>query len=1620
MAELSPLSRGTDHLNTIRSRLAELTGTASLASELLQNADDAGASICRFTIDDRELRVWNDQEFKGCEQLEVSPASCPWLADHGHRCDFHSFRNVGAADKQSRSGVTGAFGIGFLAVYQATDHPELISAGQHWLLDEMADESARVRRATPPPNATGTEFVLPWVFDNSTALRRALNRPGVLRDFPDEFARELIRIGPDVLMFLQHVKQLEVVHSGTTTTFARKVVGDLLTISGPEETREWLLLHGDFDEAAATLRSRVGPFISPQRPSSVTVAVSASLSSPGRLYVTLPTEATIGIGVHINASFFPRNDRKGILFGTASTDVQHEVQWNRAAMHEAARIVGANLERLPEAIGFEATWRLLVDARQCHQRAADGTDDVSFGSFFTVLQPLVTAAKIARATDGTVVSTGEILLPLSDEIYANSAAAEELGLRLVAPELRSICFVASSNNYPVPRLTLARLNDALTGKGFESQRFPDDQPNVIADENLYGQLLRLSQQLLAGAAAEDRAAFRKLMTLPATDGWRECPASLARATESEVSKVGSLIDSLKGVLDEAVLAHHGATGLAALVDNISVEEVVEALEGSDEHTLEVLAQDPAAADRFLAFLESHREDAIRLAPRISVLPVIPSGQGFARLADLALPGGFQDELGVADLVDLAAVADHTALLRDLGAKPLDLRTYLLRHVASALRSEPDPATVARIRTMLVLHLGELADDDEVLALLGTIPLVEDQGGRLREAKCLYFPGKEVTAVLGEDAPVAARPQSQGLEQLLDLLGVRRRPDLAEVLDRCATLVSAAPTAESIGAVERIFVYVAERHAESSRQNQDLSGFARWRTLPWLPREGPSVTWQMPTNVDAVFNRAAFASTGDFLAFPLTTQNSSSGSDFLRFLGVTVSPPIPKVVQHLLNLSASGDEVPAAVYFQLNQSAADPAVERLRGQPCLYFEGDAYVRPADVFWGGHPFGGRRFQLDGSLRQYQALLDKLGVKQEPDAQDAIDVLREVSHHAASDDLSLDDRQIVMGCWTFLTELLGRDAISEEVLAGLASQRLALDGRGMLAAPQYLLFDNMPEVDGLFTSQLRHVLVKRPPGAWTALRAAGVRDLASAVTTRLVDSQNAATDEELSQRLAERVPQLHRYFESRGVELRDTLAELLESLEVQRTDTLIVEYSLDHAIGTAIETAQANAVLLDGQLLHRLDGTEIQWSAISRVLEQALLPSAEPGELSLGLKIVLQGTSGASVDRELDMLGVAQIAEQEAAPMPGVAGELGSADGDPEIDPQFNDDGLGFDESTEPGQSDRDAVEAGDDRPGEGSSRPPGATGGEASTRPPRPPATSTRKQRRTARFVGKSYVAPESTDSEDTQQAPRRAETERAAVDAALEYERQSGRTAEEMPPANPGFDIASRDANGQIVRWIEVKGLRSSWGSDGVELTPREYQEAVTRGDQYWLYVVDDANREDLRVLHTIANPVSRIGRYIFDDGWRNVADAQWQALPELPEVALHEAEGPSLVRYFTSDEIVEGRAPSGFVRWSSSRVTAQWLAVQVTNRSAGSGRYGEVIAVEPLDDGESADQQRVLVDLSAVGRSFLCGPVTTCFWMEQGEGDVLLDLGPLGDEVLQPHERNLARVLGFVHFDGLA
>ena len=112
-------------------------------------------------------------------------------------------------------------------------------------------------------------------------------------------------------------------------------------------------------------------------------------------------------------------------------------------------------------------------------------------------------------------------------------------------------------------------------------------------------------------------------------------------------------------------------------------------------------------------------------------------------------------------------------------------------------------------------------------------------------------------------------------------------------------------------------------------------------------------------------------------------------------------------------------------------------------------------------------------------------------------------------------------------------------------------------------------------------------------------------------------------------------------------------------------------------------------------------------------------------------------------------------------------------------------------------------------------------------------------------------------------------EAIGMQVAMEYERAQGRSPEDVSHQNLGYDIRSEGADGAI-RYIEVKA-RATTGA--IVLTPNEWLMAQRLGDEYWLYIVENARTQP--IPHTIQNPAAKlvphevveIVRYVIKD-WK--------------------------------------------------------------------------------------------------------------------------------------------------------
>ncbi|MBK8986645.1 MAG: DUF3684 domain-containing protein [Chloroflexi bacterium] len=756
------------YLGFLEAQLRDMQGIDVLAYELIQNADDAPqdtaapTTLC-FNVTDEALVVSNDGVFRPL--------------------DFTRLQTIASGGKREESGVTGAFGLGFLAVYQITDRPEIFSNGRHWTIQPDAATAQRIIER--PADTAGTTFRLPWAVDPQSAVRRALRlsvvQPAQLDDFAAQFSAA---IGLAAL-FLRQIHTLEVRRNDTLIhRLTRHLSADGRIHLHDEHGRRatWLLLHGDFASEAAGLRAQYPWQIEDGRRSAIHIALpTTDLSTPGRFFAGLPTATTMPLPLHLNADFFPTTDRKRIHF-----DGGYQADWNHAALRCAAQTLAEALPALPAALGPANLWRLLGQMAHAHALAHQGDLPAALAIFWQTAVPILPTLPLLFTVQQTWALPADVRLwdntdgrhrrgDLPDTAAARLTA---LDIPLVHADLWPYFALLRRPEIGAPDLSIWDVTAALTRLGLDrpmSLAFAPAGLGALADwQTLWHVLDELLSRLVR---PNDRAA--------AVAALNQC--ALVLTEEMTLQKPGHVY---RGSAESRALFPAAAWLHPAIPSGGLLDRLVSPF--GARQAVDLLADTPPdqlAADwqhgrldipRFFRWLEGQQieifADDPTLSGRIRRLPLCPVDGMLRPLNDLYLPGGFADPLKLAGLVDLEAIGGRRQFLQDLGVIELDFITYVQDVVPRVLAANPDLPSDARhqLVDLLAQRLGELRDDEDLQERLGQLPLVACLDGSFRPATAVYA-SREVMALLGEQVHVAEPAASQAVQALHRWLGVRQQP-----------------------------------------------------------------------------------------------------------------------------------------------------------------------------------------------------------------------------------------------------------------------------------------------------------------------------------------------------------------------------------------------------------------------------------------------------------------------------------------------------------------------------------------------------------------------------------------------------------------------------------------------------------------------------------------------------------------------------------------------------------------------------------------------------------------------------------------------------------------------------
>lgn len=119
----------------IRNILKEYDDERDIFKELIQNAEDAGAAVCKFLVD---FRVHRDAPESLIDpDMTQCQGPCLWAYNDEKFTaeDWKNIVKVGAASKENKVEKIGKFGLGFNTVYHLTDIPSILSGNSLLILD---------------------------------------------------------------------------------------------------------------------------------------------------------------------------------------------------------------------------------------------------------------------------------------------------------------------------------------------------------------------------------------------------------------------------------------------------------------------------------------------------------------------------------------------------------------------------------------------------------------------------------------------------------------------------------------------------------------------------------------------------------------------------------------------------------------------------------------------------------------------------------------------------------------------------------------------------------------------------------------------------------------------------------------------------------------------------------------------------------------------------------------------------------------------------------------------------------------------------------------------------------------------------------------------------------------------------------------------------------------------------------------------------------------------------------------------------------------------------------------------------------------------------------------------
>jgi len=1219
------LSQDFDFLGSLRERLAGLTGFVTMALELAQNAEDAAASTLSFDFKQDKLVVANNSEFTNCQNLEAR--LCPKIKKKDGKivdCDFHRMRCLAGGQKREEEDTIGTFGIGFVSVYQFTDHPQIITSGKEWTFRPEEDSSKRILERDIPLTAGRTKFILPWAFDPSSEVRQRLALSGIQQNQIMEFQEELFKILPHVLIFLKNLNYIEMRNNGEKILTVRREgdrdSGEVL-IAVDDRPHFWKIFNANFKRPESSHIER-------KKKTEVFIAVPHESSGyEGLLFTFLPTQISTGFPFHINADFYPTPERKGIILD--GTD--YRVEWNKRALEKAAELLLESLVGIRDIFGHKTLFACLKAAKEKEKHP-------DFNCFWSVIKNKAKGLPVVFTSWNKWEKAENVFLPRDEEEDYCRPILEDLGFSFAHSDLRpywTILTELGAQNFEAEDLIEALKSVPL----YPGTPLTDTNSPLNSEQNLraiYEEFDRLFDRIRDVKRKEKIKENIAHLRVGLSIHDKVYPLDMLRRASKEDQEI------FKFLGEKVLFANELNSPDAFLVKTIPTFSVVDALRlvkgMSGDDFLESYSNgswDPLKVNHFFAIYSKDFQQSSQLREQFLDIPMFMAREEFRPLRCLSFPGQFKDPLKLDILIQEKLDGMVTDFLRVLGVKELDLATYAKLHIPDALQKTGVDSEQRRILVdELSKSLSLIRDDQEAIRALCDCSIVECEDGEFRKGFEVYIEGPKVRAVLGgggyHKVSYPKDPIPESYKEFYCTIGVSESPRPRDIINRIREIVKNHPMPETRQKIEEIFYFLSE--SWERLEEDQKKDFIELRNLEWLPEDGNTEYWRRPCDLYTRARAHLFQTQGRFLEF-----KKSPREYFQNYLGLKVEPSVEQVVQHLLICSENNIPAHRDIYRFLSDKSRDSSIRRLIGKKCINIGDGNFVEPSKLFWQEHPFGTYRYRLDADLRPFNEFFKVVGVKETPGLDDYIAVLLEISDQFGTMNKSIDDQThiILHRCFAHLQQRMVSGEIKDEDFAiHLRGRKIVPQASLVLYPPEWVFFEDKSGIAEKFDGRLARNVIGKDRETWQVLEKLGVRSLSLAVKATIHHCEGEVYDPSLTIQIKERRKSIDRIVESRKKQIPDGWqSEMLEGLDVYKVRGLEVVYSLG---ALKMESSPVSErVFLDGpnRRLYVNYGMISPYRDIARELALALNPTVDLSDLGPVINEILQSVSPEEAERILD---------------------------------------------------------------------------------------------------------------------------------------------------------------------------------------------------------------------------------------------------------------------------------------------------------------------------------------------------------------------------------------------------